>query len=51
MGAPPLVDPQGEYDSYQIALKELKEHRIPIIIRRTLPDGSHEDWRIIEMTV
>ena len=46
MGAPPLVDPQGDYDSYQIALKELKQRRIPIIVRRHLPDGSYEDWKI-----
>lgn len=46
MGAPPLVDPQGAWDSYEIAMKELLQRRIPIIIRRHLPDGSYEDWKI-----
>ena len=50
LGAPPLVDPEGEHDSYPIALKELKMMRIPIIVRRHLPDGSYEDWKISELT-
>jgi DNA-directed RNA polymerase I, II, and III subunit RPABC2 len=32
-------------------MKELKQRKIPLIIRRYLPDGSWEDWRIDELTV
>ena len=45
MGAPVLVDVGSETDPLQIAMKELKQKKIPIIIRRFLPDGeSYEDW-------
>ncbi|KAI9786075.1 MAG: DNA-directed RNA polymerases I II and III subunit RPABC2 [Peltula sp. TS41687] len=39
MNAPVLVDLEGETDPLQIAIKELREKKIPIIIRRYLPDG------------
>ena len=39
MNAPVLVDLEGETDPLQIALKELREKKIPLIIRRYLPDG------------
>ena len=35
----------------QIASKELREKKIPFTIRRYLPDGSYEDWRIEELIV
>lgn len=44
MNAPVMVDLDGETDPLKIAEKELRERKIPIIIRRYLPDGSHEDW-------
>ena len=39
MNAPVLVDLEGETDPLQLAIKELKEKRIPLVIRRYLPDG------------
>lgn len=51
MNAPVLVDLDGETDPLKIAMKELRERKIPIIIRRFLPDGSHEDWSIDELIV
>ena len=39
----------GEYDPILIAEKELRESRIPFIIRRFLPDGSYEDWSVREL--
>lgn len=39
MNAPVLVDLEGETDPLQIAIKELKEKKIPLVIRRYLPDG------------
>jgi len=48
--APVMIEPeQGEWDPLKIAEKELLERKIPFIIRRYLPDGSYEDWRIDEL--
>jgi len=51
MNAPVMVDLNGETDPLKIAMKELRERKIPIIIRRYLPDGSHEDWGVDELIV
>lgn len=51
MNAPVMVQLDGETDPLKIAMKELRERKIPIIIRRYLPDGSHEDWCIDELIV
>jgi DNA-directed RNA polymerases I, II, and III subunit RPABC2 len=39
----------GETDALKIAEKELAEKKIPFIIRRYLPDGSYEDWKLDEL--
>lgn len=44
-----MVQLEGETDPLVIAMKELKEKKIPIIVRRYLPDGSHEDWSVKEL--
>ncbi|KAL5291085.1 POLR2F family protein [Megaselia abdita] len=49
MCAPIMVELEGETDPLQIAMKELKQRKIPIIIRRFLPDHSYEDWSIDEL--
>jgi len=49
MNAPVLVPLDGETDSLQIAIKELSQRKIPLIIRRYLPDGSFEDWSVSEL--
>lgn len=49
MNAPPMVDVKGETDPLKIAMMELKENKIPLIIRRFLPDGSYEDWALHEL--
>ncbi|KAI1393661.1 RNA polymerase Rpb6 [Hypoxylon trugodes] len=49
MNAPVLVDLEGESDPLQIAIKELREKKIPLIIRRYLPDGYYEDWSCEEL--
>jgi DNA-directed RNA polymerase I, II, and III subunit RPABC2 len=51
MNAPVMVDLDGETDPLKIAEKELRERKIPIIIRRYLPDGSHEDWAVDELII
>jgi DNA-directed RNA polymerase I, II, and III subunit RPABC2 len=49
MNAPVLVPLDGESDPLQIAMKELSAHKIPLIVRRFLPDGSYEDWLVSEL--
>lgn len=39
MNAPVLVDIEGETDPLQLAIKELNQKKIPLIVRRYLPDG------------
>ena len=40
-----------ETDPLLIAEKELREKRIPFIIRRYLPDGTYEDWPISDLII
>ena len=49
MNAPVLVDLEGETDPLQIAIKELDQKKIPLTIRRYLPDGWYEDWTCEEL--
>jgi len=49
LGAPIMVELEGETDPLQIAMKELRERKIPLIIRRFLPDQSFEDWAVDEL--
>lgn len=49
MGAPVLVDLEGESDPLMIALKELRAKKMPIKIRRHLPNGNYEDWNANEL--
>ncbi|XP_071060215.1 DNA-directed RNA polymerases I, II, and III subunit RPABC2 isoform X1 [Pseudochaenichthys georgianus] len=51
MCAPVMVELEGETDPLQIAMKELKARKIPIIIRRYLPDASYEDWGSDELII
>ncbi|KAK5166400.1 hypothetical protein LTR04_000542 [Oleoguttula sp. CCFEE 6159] len=44
MNAPVLVDLEGETDPLQIAIKELREKKIPLVVRRYLPDGLTMDF-------
>ena len=46
MNAPVLVPLEGETDALAIAIKELSQKKIPLKIRRFLPDGSWEEWSI-----
>ncbi|KAJ3017006.1 UNVERIFIED_CONTAM: DNA-directed RNA polymerases I II and III subunit RPABC2 [Siphonaria sp. JEL0065] len=49
MNAPVMVDLNGESDPLVIAMKELREKKMPLMIRRYLPDGSYEDWAVGEL--
>ena len=48
--APLMIVPNnGESDPYKLAEMELTAYKIPFIIRRYLPDGSYEDWKLSEL--
>ncbi|BGP54651.1 hypothetical protein JCM8202_001052 [Rhodotorula sphaerocarpa] len=49
MNAPVLVPLEGESDPLEIAQKELAAKKIPLVVRRFLPDGSYEDWLVSEL--
>ncbi|KAK3014271.1 hypothetical protein RJ639_008971, partial [Escallonia herrerae] len=51
MNAPVMVELEGETDPLEIAMKELRQRKIPFTIRRYLPDGSYEDWGVDELIV
>jgi DNA-directed RNA polymerase subunit K/omega len=49
-GAQPMTEvPAGIMDGYQIAQQELLEKEIPFILRRPLPDGDFEYWRVADL--
>lgn len=48
MNSPVMVDTNGLTDPLKIALKEFEEKKIPLIIRRRLPDGTYEDWKLTD---
>ena len=50
-GFPPLVDVGELTRPLDIALKELKEKKIPIMIRRPLPNGTVEVWKIDDLII
>mmetsp|Transcript_11208 Transcript_11208/g.33624 ORF Transcript_11208/g.33624 Transcript_11208/m.33624 type:complete len:140 (-) Transcript_11208:301-720(-) len=50
MNAPVMVELEGETDYLVLATKELDQGKIPFTIRRYLPDGSYEDWKVSELT-
>jgi len=52
LGAKPLVKIESKtpLPPYEIALHELKEKMIPLIIKRVLPSGKIELWKMDELT-
>jgi DNA-directed RNA polymerase subunit K/omega len=51
-GAKPyILVPTGVNDSYQIAKMELEARRLPIIVKRPLPDGTYEVWRLNDLLI
>ena len=51
MNAPVMVDIGGLTDPLKIAEKELEKKKIPLIVRRYLPDGFYEDWPINDLII
>ena len=51
-GSKPLVKvPENIIDGYLIAEIELEQKKIPFIIRRPLPNGGSEYWRLSDLQI
>lgn len=50
-GAEPVISKPYPNNTYLIALEELRQKKIPLIIRRTLPNGNIEDWRLEDLII
>lgn len=51
-GAKPyMLVPEGVSDSAEIATMELEAKRLPYILKRPLPDGTFEVWRLTDLVV
>jgi DNA-directed RNA polymerase I, II, and III subunit RPABC2 len=49
-GAVPFVKTQSNViDGYTIAIQELEQKKIPFIIRRPLPNGGSEYWKLSDL--
>ena len=48
-GSEAMVELDGNESIVEIAVKELKEKKIPFLIRRYLPNQKYEDWRLTDM--
>ena len=49
-GADPFVQvPSSMISGYKIAIEELKAQKIPFIIRRPIPNGGTEYWRLEDL--
>jgi DNA-directed RNA polymerase I, II, and III subunit RPABC2 len=49
-GAEPFVDVDHNIiDGYNIAIKELEEKKLPFIVKRPLPNGSCEYWKLSDL--
>ena len=49
--APVMVELESETDPLQIAQKELAQRKLPLIVRRNMPDGTYEDWPVSELII
>jgi DNA-directed RNA polymerase I, II, and III subunit RPABC2 len=50
-GAQPCVNVSKLRNNHEIVLAELEQRKIPFIIKRPLPDGTSEYWKIEEFEV
>lgn len=50
-GSMPFInfERDGNVDPVQLAEEELRQRKTPLIVRRKLPSGFYEDWRVEEL--
>jgi DNA-directed RNA polymerases I, II, and III subunit RPABC2 len=51
LGAKTNIDTSGLTSSISIAEKEFIEKKTPLMIRRFMPNGKYEDWKISELII
>ena len=49
--APYVAVPKGVTDSYLIAKLELEAKRLPFIVKRPLPNGQFEVWKLADLAI
>lgn len=51
-GAPSLLDDSDNFNSIkEIAREELRQHKIPLLVSRLLPNGETEIWKTEDMLI
>ena len=51
-GAKPFIPVETDIiDGYLIALKELEQKKIPFIVKRPLPNGGCEYWKLKDLEI
>jgi DNA-directed RNA polymerase I, II, and III subunit RPABC2 len=51
-GAPPFIEvPEYLTDVYEVARAELEAKRLPYILKRPLPNGDYEYWRLADLMI
>lgn len=52
-GAEPYieVDTSKEFNPREVATEELRQRKLPFMIKRTLPNGNEEYWRLDDMII
>ena len=48
-GSPPFIDVTGMHEVIDIAEEEFKQDKIPYILRRPMPNGEYEYFRLNEL--
>lgn len=50
-GSMPLIefDQSKSVESVELAIEELRQKKTPLIVRRNLPNGYYEDWKVDEL--
>lgn len=46
-----IVVPEGVTSSFEIAELELYQKKLPYILKRPLPDGTYEYWRLLDLVI
>ena len=50
-GAKPLIKSSGQINNYNLAEQEIQEKKLPVIIKRPLPSGGCEYWKLQDLEI
>jgi DNA-directed RNA polymerase I, II, and III subunit RPABC2 len=51
LGAKPMIKDIENLSPQEVATLEIKQHMLPLIVGRTLPNGTKEKWKVQELIV